>query len=701
MDSNPSRPDPKLLSFLEKLIHPIDQLNLKLAVSGIYCFPEEWKSTDEANPTLYTYQVKMNGLDISDGKIFPRQLTDKELKEIEEAQAAKNKKKEKKDPKNEPPPPSFEELEKQRKLKEEQEEEERKKLAEWNALDEQTRFYKTYEDKYKHPFIKFENNEVQTEKSEEALVIFEDRVNEDKGDWLYFVKQVMLSEEEIAKLKKAKPKNADLYNSIVTKTWVDYTPFLTPGTTETIQRCKLELHYDLKEGEAPPTDLKTLENTYIYLKISLDPALYPLIKEIQPKAEDLIPKPQPIMRDPPAVECINEFRTDLAVIIESLAMEYANSCGKELNAAAEQKAKNTLTVQKKAEINNRKEKFLYEFNIYGKYKILKERLKKSIVRICRDKFQKMGSITGITTDQKDQFYSELYVFLIEEMRHTLGEIIKSKREELHEDVVVCYDQTLKERDKIVSTISKETPDEILLKLATEYEILNNMEMAEKNFKNLMKMSIKNPKNWLAYARFCIRNKNFPKAEEGVTESLMYDPQSVECKELMICLYIRRGRYKEALIFLKSLIENDLFNTKYNSLISFIYGTYLNDIKLSKKYHAISERVFMRNVGLLQPKATHRTYPNPFELPDYKAKSIAAASEVKKGPQLSNDQQDDIYTEIIDFFCRNQMFDLVEKSISLLFDKTTQKALIFQSHIMIYKGRYEEAVALCNKVIGNL
>jgi hypothetical protein len=49
----------------------------------------------------------------------------------------------------------------------------------------------------------------------------------------------------------------------------------------------------------------------------------------------------------------------------------------------------------------------------GKYKVLKERLKKSIVKICRDKFQKQGAITGITTDQKDQFYSELYVFLME------------------------------------------------------------------------------------------------------------------------------------------------------------------------------------------------------------------------------------------------------------------------------------------------
>jgi hypothetical protein len=187
--------------------------------------------------------------------------------------------------------------------------------------------------------------------------------------------------------------------------------------------------------EHPEAGRPNLEKTYILVKITLSPAITPLILEIQPKASDLIPRPQPVQKDPPSVECVKEFKSDLVIIMESLAMEYANMFGKELNAAQDQKTKNTLTVQKKAEINKRKEQFLYDFNVSGKYKILKERLKKSIVKICRDKFQKQGSITGITTETKDQFYSELYVFLIEQMRKTLGDIIHSKREDLHEDIV--------------------------------------------------------------------------------------------------------------------------------------------------------------------------------------------------------------------------------------------------------------------------
>ena len=71
--------------------------------------------------------------------------------------------------------------------------------------------------------------------------------------------------------------------------------------------------------------------------------------------------------------------------------------------------------------------------------MLKERLKKSILKICRDKFIKLGSITGITTDQKDQFYSELYVFLTEQIRQTLTDLITYKREDLHEDIVISFE----------------------------------------------------------------------------------------------------------------------------------------------------------------------------------------------------------------------------------------------------------------------
>jgi len=53
---------------------------------------------------------------------------------------------------------------------------------------------------------------------------------------------------------------------------------------------------------------------------------------------------------------------------------------------------------KKSDAIKRRELFLYNFNISGKYKVLKDRIKKNIVNICREKFGKTGSITGVKTD---------------------------------------------------------------------------------------------------------------------------------------------------------------------------------------------------------------------------------------------------------------------------------------------------------------
>lgn len=56
---------------------------------------------------------------------------------------------------------------------------------------------------------------------------------------------------------------------------------------------------------------------------------------------------------------------------------------------------------KHSEGTKRRELFLYNFNISGKYKVLKDKIKKQIVNICKAKFNKTGSITGINADNLD------------------------------------------------------------------------------------------------------------------------------------------------------------------------------------------------------------------------------------------------------------------------------------------------------------
>lgn len=63
------------------------------------------------------------------------------------------------------------------------------------------------------------------------LVVFEERVNDDKGDWIYFVKMPTLTEEEMVKIRKSKPKNLNLIdlNNLVLRGWVSFKELNEPG----------------------------------------------------------------------------------------------------------------------------------------------------------------------------------------------------------------------------------------------------------------------------------------------------------------------------------------------------------------------------------------------------------------------------------------------------------------------------------------
>lgn len=38
--------------------YPKAAVNLNLKVDGVFGFPDEWKTTDEANPGMFTYTIK-------------------------------------------------------------------------------------------------------------------------------------------------------------------------------------------------------------------------------------------------------------------------------------------------------------------------------------------------------------------------------------------------------------------------------------------------------------------------------------------------------------------------------------------------------------------------------------------------------------------------------------------------------------------
>lgn len=64
-------------------------------------------------------------------------------------------------------------------------------------------------------------------------------------------------------------------------------------------------------------------------------------------------------------------------------------------------------------------------------------MKKSIVRIVKEHFNRTeNTYKGIYKDHRDHFYSELYNFLISQMRTTVKELINRKRNELHNNIII-------------------------------------------------------------------------------------------------------------------------------------------------------------------------------------------------------------------------------------------------------------------------
>ena len=121
----------------------------------------------------------------------------------------------------------------------------------------------------------------------------------------------------------------------------------------------------------------------------------------------------------------------------------------------------------------RKKEFLYEINQTGKYHILKEKMKKTVVRIVREHFGKSEAIKGLNKDERDHFYSDLYVFLVSEMRRTVGEMVQCEKEELHENVTIPAKLAERERDHLIEKQTGESTLERKKRLAYEDEFLNN------------------------------------------------------------------------------------------------------------------------------------------------------------------------------------------------------------------------------------
>lgn len=83
----------------------------------------------------------------------------------------------------------------------------------------------------------------------------------------------------------------------------------------------------------------------------------------------------------------DDFKKQIAIAIKSLTREYYSAFKDKMEIDSR---KNLSEREEKESYDNWRKEFLYEINTSGKYHILKEKMKKTIVRIVKEHFGKRG-----------------------------------------------------------------------------------------------------------------------------------------------------------------------------------------------------------------------------------------------------------------------------------------------------------------------
>ena len=314
------------------------------------------------------------------------------------------------------------------------------------------------------------------------LIELEESVRYDHGTWIRFMKTPAAAPEVDAKGKPpAKGKGAvatEELKAVYGKGWVSFDDLNRPGCTTIVQRVFLQTcppmtkktKEDGTEEEVEDTEYeKVFEDakSYVHIKIALDqPIIAPGSDKPEPQPSEIVPVKQfvtwPYSKDPR-----DDFGKQVTLAVESLTKEFFTSFKKPL-ADLQSKSPPLTETEISERFEEMKKEFFYEVNTQGKYHILKEKMKKSVVRIVKEHFEKTErSIKGCHQDQRDHFYSELYTFLVEEMRRTVRGLVRRKRDELHANIIIPKEQAEIETEHVIEKNLGETTIQRYRRLCNE------------------------------------------------------------------------------------------------------------------------------------------------------------------------------------------------------------------------------------------
>lgn len=652
---------------LNKKIHvedPVYQTELEIEVLGCFSLPESWKPND-LDVIEYGYQVNILGIQVNNGKPRKRELTEEEIKAAEEAK--KNKK--------EVPKKKGQELEVDNQEEKKKAEELTRRGSQSSRYDDESAFYMNKEDLFKNSCITWENEtandsrliksySVTSQIEEMKMLELLDHI-EDSGLYLE-LSRIPKNVEEDAKKKPGKGKQQEEAKTSNYKAWVDLSNFKGYGISEQHIRAKLE---DI-DGE----DVSN-SKTYISLRLKFNTPLFPTPVAHKTTPQDLIPTKPPPPKFLPSKDGSHDFQRQIKLACKAIAAEYHN-------AYTDQLSDTSTPIQKQKENKDlRRDDFLYSFNTSGKSQILKNKLRKSVVKICRERYKTINSIKGLSFNEKDKIFSEIYAYLLSKMQESIAELAQEKRETLHEEPVLPQTLAEQEKQERVSDILNESYDSKLKRLALEYEIIGDYKRAIKYYNERTQRYPLEKIVWLDFTRFSIRQGNLNDSEKYISEAISISGEDSSRDDYMLaaCIYLSKKKYLEALVFFNALLSANHTDIYAVLLTSFIYK-HLKKPHLEKFYIAQGKRLVMKHLGI----------------PGCKNSEIHSLQGVKlryeEGKGITTEILDDLNFMLVDYLLSEKLADLARSVLEKVVNKDSclAKYLYCTAEIEYWSQNYEKS-----------
>ena len=507
-----------------------------------------------------------------------------------------------------------------------------------------------------------------------------------------------------------------------------------------------EIQKMVKENEEENRDYIEKAQTYIYLRIAMSQPVNPLLPNVE------LPVPIDLLKNPPAPKkpmTVEEIEKDLIrqfkIAIAAIAKVYDESMGDTAKGQLVKREKgNIVSYSKREEKENSLSKFFDKFNTSGRADLLKEKLKKFIVKIVREKYGKKGvPVKGVHKNKEDQFYSELYAYLSDAIKQAIDEFVQLKKDELHENVIVSFAQSKKEIMNYAIRQNKEPEDKRLLRLSRENELLNDYSKALKYFKARLLLD-PNKEAWLAYGNLAKKMEDIPEVEKALTSAITIDAENTDLNmQIVFCgLLFLKGQINNAINYLTLyLLRNGLKNTTFifNAFLSFLYKEKSSSTPLSQTmnknknnssyYESLSKKHWeaakLQKLRTLPPEEVQTPPPEKKNEDEEEEKKKKKEKNKEKKPQeneeesednskrgnpklhpdyrppaLTNSQMDSIWFETAALFNRFNFYEISEKLIKYVTEETKQNVQykIEQAKILLYRKEYQTAIEFADSII---